>query len=209
MVVALGLLRVEWRGVVRLGVYKHFVVGDDAFPNVYELVFVALLYGGRRHVHSGSYHHSGGSVAAAQRLRYPRSNFHRHVAARTLWQNADDDDSRDISLAVQSVQVFEVELKPELHVAILSRAKAEVARLFFVFALICVCFAFLASGSWTQDTRVSQLGRATMSLLRLSVGLLDVDYQQLTLAHGFWAPAFIVAFVFIAVLTAINVFMPF
>lgn len=51
------------------------------------------------------------------------------------------------------------------------------------------------------------LASAIMSLVRLSVGLLDFDYNTMKTAEAFWAPLFLATFVFVAMLTIVNLFI--
>ena len=80
---------------------------------------------------------------------------------------------------------------------VVSRAKTELLGFMFVYFLIILCFAFLASTLFGYEMReFHNLASALMSLVRLSVGLLDFDYDTMKTAEGFWAPLFLTTFVF-------------
>lgn len=91
---------------------------------------------------------------------------------------------------------------------VVSRAKTELLGFMFVYFLIILCFAFLASTLFGYEMReFHNLASAIMSLVRLSVGLLDFDYDVMKTAEAFWAPIFLTLFVFVAMLTVVNLFI--
>lgn len=91
---------------------------------------------------------------------------------------------------------------------VVSRAKTELLGFMLVYVLLIACFAFLASTLFGYEMReFHNFASAMMSLVRLSVGLLDFDYDTMKTAEGFWAPIFLAGFVFVAMLTVVNLFI--
>eukprot|EP01051_Picozoa_sp_SAG22_P025087 SAG22_NODE_7267_length_756_cov_1.272451_1_plen_182_part_01 len=77
-----------------------------------------------------------------------------------------------------------------------------------VFLLILTAFALLFSmllGAQARD--VHNVPSAFISLMRLTVGILDFDYTQWKDADPAYAPVVLVLFVFLIMLTASNIFI--
>jgi hypothetical protein len=91
---------------------------------------------------------------------------------------------------------------------VITRAKTELGGFMIVYLLLIGCFAFLASTLFGYEMReFHNFASALMSLVRLSVGLLDFDYNVMKEAEGFWSPLFLAIFVFLAMLTVVNLFI--
>jgi hypothetical protein len=91
---------------------------------------------------------------------------------------------------------------------VVTRSKNELFGFMVVYFLLISCFAFLASTLFGYEMReFHNFASSITSCVRLSVGILDFDYNVMKEAEGFWAPLFLVGFVFIAMLIAVNMFI--
>ena len=91
---------------------------------------------------------------------------------------------------------------------IAARATGEIAGFMVVYTLLLLSCAFLATTLFGYEMReFHNLASAMTSLMRLSVGILDFDYNLMKTADAFWAPLFIIFFVFICMLIAVNMFI--
>ena len=91
---------------------------------------------------------------------------------------------------------------------VVTRSKNELIGFMVVYFLLISCFAFLASTLFGYEMReFHNFASSITSCVRLSVGILDFDYNVMKEAEGFWAPLFLVGFVFIAMLIAVNMFI--
>ena len=91
---------------------------------------------------------------------------------------------------------------------IAARATGEIAGFMVVYTLLLLSCAFLSTTLFGYEMReFHNLASAMTSLMRLSVGILDFDYNLMKTADGFWAPNFIIFFVFICMLIAVNMFI--
>ena len=91
---------------------------------------------------------------------------------------------------------------------IAARATGEIAGFIVVYTLLLLSCAFLSTTLFGYEMReFHNLASSMVSLMRLSVGILDFDYNLMKTADGFWTPFFIIFFVFICMLIAVNMFI--
>lgn len=91
---------------------------------------------------------------------------------------------------------------------IILRAKTEILGFMTVYFILMACFAFAVQQLFGYEIRnFHNFQSSIISLVRLSVGILDIDYNLMKEADSFFTPVFITVFVFVCMLTAINMFI--
>lgn len=91
---------------------------------------------------------------------------------------------------------------------IILRAKTEILGFMTVYFILIACFAFFSQQLFGYEIRnFHNFQSSIISLVRLSVGILDIDYDLMKEADSFFTPVFITVFVFVCMLTAINMFI--
>ena len=91
---------------------------------------------------------------------------------------------------------------------VLGHAKWELLAFLIVFLLLLVAFSLLFSMLLGFSVReMHNVPSALLSLMRLTVGVLDFDYVQWKNADPTWAPFVLVIFIFLIMLTASNIFI--
>ena len=76
-----------------------------------------------------------------------------------------------------------------------------------VFLIVLACFSFWATAMLGFKLRYfHNFSSSMISLIRLSVGVLDFDYNEWQEADDLWAPIFLVSFVVLVMMTSMYVF---
>lgn len=213
---ALKLALNEFKTLRKIGPSSYFIHSDNNIWNCYEILFFAMFV----YLFKATYEFWVDTEVTEKRF----------IAARAAGSFEDDSDSVEFVDAFNLKSSFRVMLRSVSFLVFMSlfkifkfmnfsdnlnfmfkvvtRSKNELIGFMVVYFLLIACFAFLASTLFGYEMReFHNFASSLTSCVRLSVGILDFDYNVMKEAEGFWAPLFLVGFVFIAMLIAVNMFI--
>jgi hypothetical protein len=211
----LAILFKELRYYSKQGFRAYFITSDAGFWNWFEVVFIISVL----MMVDATYRYWQMSRDILETLQDPGR-----------WRNTSSTDAleftdtmnygklmRTVMRNISTVTVlgmFKVfkymSLSPNVYFTwkVLIAARQEMYGFLIVFFMLMACFAFMATAIFGFKLRYfHNFASSFLSLIRLSVGILDFDYAEWQEADDVWAPIFVFSFVFLMMLVAVNMFI--
>jgi hypothetical protein len=208
---AVALFLTEARTAYRMGLTSYFITSENSVWNLYEIIFFVMFLFLVNSINS--YLEICRDVDSAliqlstdgqldetfYDLHSMKSKF------RTMTRNV----SVLVFLSIlKSFKFMSLSDNLNFMYKILLRAKSEIFGFMTVYAILMACFAFFTQQLFGYEIRnFHNFQSALISLIRLSVGILDFDYVAMKEADSAFSPLFLLVFVFVCMLTAINMFI--
>ena len=195
----------------RLGLRSYFITSENSFWNLYEILFFSFFI--KLFVDTRIFYEhckdTDKELLASSKDGTLDGQFTDIYSLKSEFRQMLRSVSFLVFLSVLKIFKF-MSLSDSLNFMykVVLRAKGEIAGFMVVYLVLIACSALLATTLFGYEIRdFHNFASSIMSLIRLSVGILDFDYTQMKEADAFFAPVFLVGFVFVSMLTAINMFI--